>query len=865
MGEVILMSNLKATELLSEAKPKEFESKDIEEIMGMDVYFEGCLGFGDNFYQRPVIKHLSKSYKTVYLKTALPAAYWDIPNIKFISYGITGLRTHDKETEKNGLIYTKLPKGIEKLTWPDYVPSYGCDKEHHPIQVGYPGEELSNTEYIRRKAGIKEIDFTFQVKREWIDEARAILAKFNLNGKKLCIIRPTTVRLEWDAKARNPKPEYIQLLIDKYGEEYFFLSIANNEEGNEWMEYELKGIDAAFHRGELPFTTIFGLIKISDMVICYPGWMMLAAIAIRAKCFCLFGGMQKPEILLDKNMGLDNFEYIAPSPFCHCMKMEHNCNKKIPPKEIIKKFEALQDRPKKLKEVSIGVPPGVGDIHWIMMKMEAFKELNAIDKLKIAIHEDCGHRHSSEYLELLSFVDAIERRTSPFIFSFALCGGHGKPLYENEQGVDYMIELNSSLESGEKLDYVFPEYKTNWDIVIKYPEETRQFALDIKNKAGGRLVLIYTSSVSGNNKWAAGWAEKDWIMLIDKIIKATGCKPILIGAEWDLDYTAKLRAQGANKFMDYVGKTSLKQTLALIREADLLVAYPSGLAVMAVQFKTPCVMFWSIKGYSAGGSFKKEFMFSWLPPWARENGRYMPFIYGDGKTTVDNIWECTKGFLSKGNTVNSIKRYSVREYTKDTLIWFAEKGIGYFRVRNNDIYNEAYFNNYKKYEHSDIAEELNKFRIEIVNKYIFGTVLDIGIGCGTFIEKRGNCVGYDINSTAVKWLKANNLFFDIYQRNFNDIEGITFFDSLEHIKYMGQILEKVNEQIIVISIPIFNSCEHILKSKHFKKKEHYYYFTEYGFKGLADFYGFEIIEIRNDETRLGRDGILTFVLRRRKQ
>ena len=60
--------------------------------------------------------------------------------------------------------------------------------------------------------------------------------------------------------------------LDTYRDDYFYLSFADLEPGVEWLDGELKGIDAEFHRGELPLTTIFGLIKLSEMVLTGPTW-----------------------------------------------------------------------------------------------------------------------------------------------------------------------------------------------------------------------------------------------------------------------------------------------------------------------------------------------------------------------------------------------------------------------------------------------------------------------------------------------------------------------------------------------------------------------------------------------------------------
>ena len=91
----------------------------------------------------------------------------------------------------------------------------------------------------------------------------------------------------------------------------------------------------------------------------------------------------------------------------------------------------------------------------------------------------------------------------------------------------------------------------------------------------------------------------------------------------------------------------------------------------------------------------------------------------------------------------------IREQMERSLVWLPRQEIGYFPV-NPCVYNDEYFNKYVIYESTEIGRCLNSFRVNLVNRYTKGRVLDIGIGCGTFIKLRGNCVGYDVNPKAVE-------------------------------------------------------------------------------------------------------------------
>jgi len=205
---------------------------------------------------------------------------------------------------------------------------------------------------------------------------------------------------------------------------------------------------------------------------------------------------------------------------------------------------------------------------------------------------------------------------------------------------------------------------------------------------------------------------------------------------------------------------------------------------------------------------------------------------------------------------------------KENLIWLPELEIGYYPVHNNPStpYDDEYFDKYVRYENTEIGRCLNKFRVNLVNKYTKGLILDIGIGCGTFIKQRGNCLGYDICKKSIRLLKKEGIFYSPYNEDFEEkgIKAITFFDSLEHIKNPGRILSRIKNQFIFISIPVFKNIDHLLKSRHLKKDEHRYYFTDYSIIQYMKYYEFNLIESMNDEIKCGREDIYTYVFERNK-
>ncbi|MFA4991501.1 MAG: hypothetical protein WC569_02860, partial [Candidatus Omnitrophota bacterium] len=275
------------------------------------VCLRGYCGLGDNIYERPFIIEATRLYDEVYLYTPFPELYHNLPRIHFCK-PITKLRTQIKNINKYPDDFWETPEGMKKNLRFDY-------------HRGRMEKDWSIIESFNRVIPIEKLDFSMPLDPSWLNTARKVTNSIKTE-KKICLLNQPSLRAEWMNTARNPKTEYFQMLVDKYRDEYFFISIGDNKEGVEWHAGEdIKDIDLRFDTGELDIFTIFGLVALSDMVICYPSFLLPLSLAIKARCFCIYGGSVKNSILTDPRMDLGNYSYVEPSPFCNCLLERHGC------------------------------------------------------------------------------------------------------------------------------------------------------------------------------------------------------------------------------------------------------------------------------------------------------------------------------------------------------------------------------------------------------------------------------------------------------------------------------------------------------------------------------------------------------------
>lgn len=600
-----------------------------------EVFVRGYMGFGDNLHQRVYVKHLAAQHETVYVETPCPCLYWDIPGLKFVKPD-TALRTQSSHMDR-------YPKStwVKRPPWPK-VKDRRCEHGAKDIARG-----VTVAEKFAEESPSVPYDFELPVKEEWIAGARAVLATLDTGGKPICIVKWPTVREEWQCETRNPDPRYMAELIERYRDDYHFVSVADIRDGAEWFVGE-PVCDTAFHRGELSFETIIGLVSLADMVITYPSVMMLLGIAVRTKTFTVWGGHLPPETHLHPIMGLDNHAHIAPDPQCGCALMVHDCNKVIDSAEMFRRFERLQKRRTPRNPKTVVIPAGIGDMHWIFLKLQDFKAKNEIDHLTLDVHQDRGHAHSHEFVRMVEFVDDVIDTGYP-AWGWQSPPSERPTVRPDWHGADWGIEFNTRLELGERIENILREYRCNWDYPVADPDDAREWARGIKAEVGGTLVLLYASSAGGNKAWAANdWTPANWADLANKIFLQTECKPVLIGATWDEDYTKQIRAADTNGAIRYlVSETDVPKLFALIRQAACVVSFPSGIPIMATHFDTPAVMFWPEKDLTnaPNARFGRGFQWSWVDPRSIASGRYVPMSWGSEEATPDGVFDAIKEWI----------------------------------------------------------------------------------------------------------------------------------------------------------------------------------------------------------------------------
>jgi ADP-heptose:LPS heptosyltransferase len=282
----------------------------------LNIHIKTYEGIGDCLYTRPFIKILAQS-NNVYIDTVLPKLFSDIDNVHFIKHDAETYRTQQKELNKDDTVYVNLPKKIDKY----YQPQYGS-------------KELTTDSII--STFYKQLQIPFYEKLDWsLPDFSDILDKHNIpTDRKIAIIRPHTIRKEWEVTTRGANPNYIAWcckILNEAG--YYTIAIADLEKN---VEVLADNIDVPaqlkLYKGELGIYGTLELIKRADLVVGGSGFIIPACASAQTPLFLILGGRLAFDGIsktLHPSMDLNKIHYAVPDNPCKCMLNKHECDKKI--------------------------------------------------------------------------------------------------------------------------------------------------------------------------------------------------------------------------------------------------------------------------------------------------------------------------------------------------------------------------------------------------------------------------------------------------------------------------------------------------------------------------------------------------------
>ena len=291
----------------------------------MNTIIDGYFGFGDNIWHIPFVHHLAQKGE-VFITTPFPElfqfpnvyCYKPVTNLKLCLENMTGNGLYSKSTGKK-------PNG-QRIRF-DY--GSGFSKGRNVIQSFETVVPLEGS-------------FHFEFNPEKTSAVDQICQRVQSSGKKLCVLRLPSVRKEWANPNRNGKMEYFQLCINALKDRYYFVSVGDIGNQEDFDGPEPQGIDERRDRhnvNHLGIWEVFDLINRSDLVLSIQCNTIPMCQILRKKAFIIYGGYVARSVLTDPRMIAHG--YVEPEPFCFCIqhgREGHRCRKDISEEKILSRL-----------------------------------------------------------------------------------------------------------------------------------------------------------------------------------------------------------------------------------------------------------------------------------------------------------------------------------------------------------------------------------------------------------------------------------------------------------------------------------------------------------------------------------------------
>lgn len=274
------------------------------------------------------------------------------------------------------------------------------------------------------------------------------------------------------------------------------------------------------------------------------------------------------------------------------------------------------------------VQAGIGDIAWVYQKIHGLAHRWG-SRVELIVAGDLPHR-AQEFVELLPGVrfGGYGEFTSDDVAAAIV----ERPLpmtMDEMRGLTLPISVNDHLEHGGRIEAWYPEVATMAGLPpIKTTDDHRARAAEIlareaPQRRPGRqpkvprptrpIVGIYAASQAANRAWNF-WDANEWADIAIGIRRAIECDFVMIGAEWDDEFQYGILSRMAEspglEFRRCAGQP-FGVAVEVLRGLDLLIAFPSGIPIVATLIGTPTV--WWLPDYelTTGGNVSQ--ITGWIP------------------------------------------------------------------------------------------------------------------------------------------------------------------------------------------------------------------------------------------------------------
>lgn len=254
----------------------------------------------------------------------------------------------------------------------------------------------------------------------------------------------------------------------------------------------------------------------------------------------------------------------------------------------------MNDRP-----LRILLPPGIGDAHWVLMKLRAFCAARSKPRPRVwSMCVEPWRRRSHGFLSRVPFIEAMgDFPLDRPAYLAGLPNGINKETRDEIPGLfgfDHYISFCKSIPDGRSMSEILPGYATEWDYPVEETPEDARFREEFRSREGP-YILLYFSDYGMHRKWADHFGQARIRRFLLALREAFGERLVLFGMPHDQSFASLFQ----DLCLSMMGRTSTTQLMALIRGARAMVGFHIGPTIIGPHLGTPTVMLWSTTHFGA--------------------------------------------------------------------------------------------------------------------------------------------------------------------------------------------------------------------------------------------------------------------------
>lgn len=261
------------------------------------------------------------------------------------------------------------------------------------------------------------------------------------------------------------------------------------------------------------------------------------------------------------------------------------------------------------------VPPGIGDIYWVLVKLRSFIERNNLAKpeLTVVSHPDeyDSHLRSISFLEMIPWITIGNPQYVPNADGLEKLwdeayAGPGRSVFPEVMGYDYLIAYNGCINSGGLIETA-DEYECDWTIPIDMPPAI--YAVDGHEK----FMLCFFPFVGTYASHERDFPIPLIAESINRFTSETGITPVFMGGklEQNRDERRHELMELVPSGIDIAGKTSIREVFSLLQGCQMLFGYHSGIPNLGAAMGKPSVFLWDDR-------FPESTSYACMPPSVRQ-------------------------------------------------------------------------------------------------------------------------------------------------------------------------------------------------------------------------------------------------------